>query len=467
MLTRYATYALSFIVTMYIASKMGPYYYGMWGYLLLILNYFNVINLGIPQALQVLLIQKKESYIDSCNYEKSGIYLTGILSLGCVLTAIYYYCGGLETAHRYDLDFLFYIICFCGVLNYFNLLYGKIYRTRNYVFELAFQQTSVVLFMFVAMFLAKDKYLLYSLVGCYLISYFLTFLLYSFKGGINYNGNFIGKYAKNIINKGLYLFLYNSGFYLIVISTKTMISVEFSIEQFGLFSFAYLLGHAVYQLLEAFSFLITTKLLDKYNSKDVAVILSTIKLIRINFVALFHGIMYLAMIFFPFLLYLLPKYESTLQLIYLCCMTMLLYTNSFGYSTFLMARNKEKILAFIAVSSLVLNIILGLILIKVFNIGYEYVILATMFTYLYYAILCVYFGRRELNITSNYFDILIDCFPFKLLLPFLSAILIIILNIKFLIVIPLILYLSLNINTIKDIIKSFKKILFNPNIIDV
>ena len=47
MLTRYVTYGMSFFVSMYAANRLGPYYYGVWGYLMLLLNYFNLINFGI------------------------------------------------------------------------------------------------------------------------------------------------------------------------------------------------------------------------------------------------------------------------------------------------------------------------------------------------------------------------------------------------------------------------------------
>lgn len=467
MFTRYLTYGISFIVTICIASKMGPYYYGMWGFLLLMLNYFNLINWGIPQAVQVFLVQHKNNELKCIDYEKTGIYLILLMSLGCIAVAIYYSFGGFQLANKYSLNFLFYIICLCGILNYFNLFYSKIYRARNRIFEISFQQTSVVLCLAIVVFFFRGQELLYALVVCYLVAYLSSLCLYIFHGGARLEGHFIKQYAKEISKKGLFLFMYNSGFYLIIVSTKTLVSSSYSVEEFGYFSFAYLLGHAVYQLLEAFSFLLTTKLLDRYRSDNIEIVLSTIKLIRVNFVALFHGVMYLAMLFFPLLLHLVPKYKDTIQIIYLCCLTMLLYTNSFGYSTLLMARNKEKKLALASISTLIFNIVLCYVLINCLNVGFEYAILATMAAYFYYAIVCVYLGRRELNISSTAFKILFDCFPPTLLLPFISAIAISFLNNSSLMFIPLLLFVLMNMKTIRNIFYSFKKILFHPNVIDI
>lgn len=467
MFTRYLTYGISFIVTMYIASKLGPYYYGMWGFLLLMLNYFNLINWGIPQAVQIFLVQYKNNELKSIDYEKTGVYLILIMSLGCVAMAVYYSLGGFQLANKYNLNYLFYIICLCGILNYFNLFYGKVYRARNRIFEISFQQTFLVICMAIVIFFFQGCDLLYALVVCYLVAYLASFCLYIFNGGARFDGHFIKRYAKDISQKGIFLFLYNSGFYLIIVSTKTLVSSSYTVEEFGYFSFAYLLGHAVYQLLEAFSFLLTTKMLDRYRSDNIEVVLSTIKLIRVNFVALFHGVMYLAMLFFPLLLYLVPKYKDTIQIVYLCCLTMLLYTNSFGYSTLLMARNKEKCLAIASISTLTFNVTLCYILINYLGVGFEYVILATMSAYLYYAIFCVYLGRKELKISLTLFRVLEDCFPISLLIPFVSSISVVFLNNSNLMLIPLLLFVILNIKTIKKIFNSFKKILFHPNLIDI
>lgn len=467
MLTRYVTYGLSFIVTMYIASKMGPYYYGIWGFLLLVLNYFNLINWGIPQAVQVFLIQNKKDNSVCFDYEKTGFYLMLIASLGCLFLAIYYAFGGIEIAHKFNGGFLFYVVCICGLLNYVNLFYSKIYRARNRLFEISFQQTSVVVLMFLSMFWFEKESLLYAIVFCYLLSYFMSTCLYLFAGGANRKGKFKSYYAKDILKKGIFLFLYNSGFYLIIVSTKTLVSLSYSIEEFGLFAFAYLLGHAVFQLLEAFSFLLTTKLLYKYRSNVIEQVLSTISLIRTNFVVAFHGVMYLAMLCFPLLLKFLPQYVSALQVIYLSCLTMLLYTNSFGYSTFLVARNREKELAFISISTLFINLLLGLLLIKFFHVSFEYVILATMFAYFYYAILCVYYGRKTLGVSCKLWIILKDCFPLNLLIPFLSAVLFTFVNNSNLIFLPVLLFLIFNVKNLLSIYSSFKRILYHPNIIDV
>ena len=467
MITRYATYGLAFLVSMSIAEKMGPRYYGIWGFLMMIFGYFNLINWGVPQSVQVLMIQNKEDSAISANYEKSGLYLMAAISLLCIFAIGYYYLGGFTIIHENSLGWYLIAICICGIFNYFNLYYSKIYRTRNRLLELSFQQTSVVVLMFISMMFFGGASLLAALVVSYFIATFLSMLLYLRGGAADFSGTYSSDYSKIILRKGFLLFLYNSGFYFIIVSTQTLISNSYTLEEFGFFTFSYTLGYAVFQLLDAFAYLITAKLLYRYRSPDMSVVLATIRTIRDNFVALFHGLTYFAMMLFPVLLYFLPKYSNTLFLICLCCLTMVLYANSFGYSTMLMARNKEKTLAIIALLSLGLNVLLGIFLIRIIDVSYEYVIVATMIAYILFAVMCVYWGRKELGLPLSLLKLFGDSFPISLLIPFIGSLLVFLVGNEKYVFLPFVLFVLFNIKVIKTIYHTFIRILLNPNVIDI
>ena len=57
--SRYVTYGLQFFVSLIIASRLGPYYMGIYGFISLLLNYVGQFNLGIPHSLNVLLVHHK------------------------------------------------------------------------------------------------------------------------------------------------------------------------------------------------------------------------------------------------------------------------------------------------------------------------------------------------------------------------------------------------------------------------
>ena len=164
MSSRYITYILHFFVSIYIAAELGPSNYGIWSFLFLVYLYFNTIDLGIPHSVQVYLVQNKNDKIVSADYEKTGRVLMGILSLSCLAVALYYSLGGIKDAQELNLGWLFYGICFCASLNYFNNLYDRIYRRKNRLFELAFKQTSVVIIMAIAALFFHGEKLLIGMV---------------------------------------------------------------------------------------------------------------------------------------------------------------------------------------------------------------------------------------------------------------------------------------------------------------
>ena len=173
------------------------------------------------------------------------------------------------------------------------------------------------------------------------------------------------------------------------------------------------------------------------------------------------------MIGFPILLYVLPKYAGALRTINLTALATILYANSFGYSSLLMAQNKEKLIAKNSLISLILNVVLAFVLIKIFHVGYEYVILATLVTYFLYAYLTVYSGKRMLQQSINFFSVMKECFPTGVLVPFLGAIVVTMINVDYLMGVPFLLFLIIDRKEVEEIYLSFKRILFNPNVIDI
>jgi len=467
MSSRYLTYILAFIVNIYVAAEMGPENYGMWSFLLLVFHYFMFVDLGIPYSVQVYMVQNKENIRKSANYEKTGQVMVLGLSFSSIIVALYYYFGGIDKAHELNVGWLFYGMCFCGFLNFFNLFYDRVYRVKNRLLELAFKQTSVVFFMTLVTIFFRGKGLVTGMVLSYMIWCVSSFLLYMFRGGANYSGQYSNVYARDILKKGVFLFFFNAGFSFILISTRTIIGMNYSIEDFGLFSFAYFLGHSVYNCLLAFSSLVTAKLIHRFHSSDKNVVLSTLSIVRVNYVTLFHGVLYMAIIFFPVMLYFMPKYSDSLLSMILCTLMMLLFTNSFGYASYLIAINKEKKLAFLALTSFCLNILLAEILIIVVKVSYEYVVISTMIAYLYYAYMCTYYGRKSLQLPTSFMAVLFDSFPIGLLLPFLLAVIIAITGYCLLNVIPFIIFLLMNKRVIASIFQTTRKLLINPNVIDI
>ena len=132
LVTRYMTYAIQFITSIWIAVKLGPFYLGIWGVVLLLINYFKLINFGISNSLTVLLVQHKENREQVSDYVKTALGLLAVLGFCIILFGIYYHLFGISYIDKYRLGNLLYVICFIAILEHINNLFMVIVLYLRY-----------------------------------------------------------------------------------------------------------------------------------------------------------------------------------------------------------------------------------------------------------------------------------------------------------------------------------------------
>ena len=468
MVTRYVTYFVQFIVSILIAAKLGPFQLGIWGFVLLLINYFNIFNFGIPNSTTVLIVQHKKEQETAGQIEVSSMMLMSVIGLIILAIGCYYAMFGIPLFEKYQIGSLFYLVCAIAIMQHFVSLFSLIARVRGSITEVAFAQTAIPMMTLVAVLLFCDRTLLLSLVFCYLIGNALAIFLFIQKKLVRFHGHPTRKACRTIIHKGKYLFAYNVCFYLIFLSTKTVVSSYYSVEEFGFFTFAYTLANAVLLMMQAFTAIVFPKLIDKFGSENKDEVSKVLHEVRDSYVTMAHAVMYTAFLFFPILISFMPKYQDALPVIIYMGLTLLLYANSFGYSTLLIAQNAEKRLAVISFVSLAMNVIIALLLAIVVHCDYRYVIFATMFAYVCFTVFCVVTGKTIIHERKTILDIVEDSFPVRLLLPYLIMIASVVMqgNIFFLVAAILIFGFS-NKKQIKEIVSLLKRLLYNPNMVDV
>ena len=467
LLSRYTTYLIQFITSIIIAVELGPFYYGVWGFILLLINYFQITNFGITNSISILMVQYKNDNRKVSDFVKTSFFLVSIICFVVILLALYYYLFGIPFFSKYKIGNLFYFICLIAIMSYYNYLLLTIYRVKNKLFEIALFQSITPLLVFISVFLFKEYILLKSLISAYLLGHFISLILFLKGKTLPKNGNVNIKYARIIIKKGFYLFIYNLCFYLIIISSKTLISIYYTVEEFGFFTFSYSLANAIMLLLEAISFLIFPKIVDRLNSDDSIYVVNNINVIRSNYVTLAHGFVYIALFVFPFFIMLVPKFQEAYISLCLLSLTVLLYTNSFGYNTYLLARNYEKIVSKISLFSLFSNIFISMGLIYFLRVKFEILIFAIIFSYFIYGYLCVYFGKKNLNHNLSLVNILIDFFPYRLLIPYLSAVFFVMFGKPIFNFIPFFIFILLNFKYLQEILRTIKHIVNSPDFINI
>lgn len=464
--TRYLVYGLQFIILMVVAAKLGPYYYGIWGFILMLIGYFSLCNFGIANSISVLMVQHKDEKNVVADYVASALLCVGLLAIIVVIIGLIVPFLHLDIFEKYEINSMFYLICLYAIVDYFNRLFCNIYRVKNRLLELSFYQSSLAILSFVVIFLMNGQELLYGLFGAYLLGQILSLLFFVFRGAIPFDGKASFAGVCLVFKKGFFLFLYNSCFYMILVSTSTIISYYYTVTEYGLYSFSYNLGNAVLLVLEAFAFILFPKMLDKFYSGDNEVVLKTLELIRINYVTLTHGLMYLAYGIFPIFITFFPQYHDALMALWFTALSVMLTVNSFGYNTLLIARNREKLIALISIASLLVNVVSGLLLVK-FSAPYYTIVVSVMISYLFFAILCAFYAFRELNIKEKFLTFYHELFPLSLLIPFVVALFIAIQEANAFSFVPFFVFLLLNVSNLKNIMSTVNSIRKNPLVADI
>ena len=466
--SRYGTYFIHFINSLFIAVYLGPYYLGVWGFITLITQYMNHLSFGISDSVTAIIsVNKgKEFYIQKV----IGTAITMLLLLSVIAIAFFTanHIFNLNLGGKYGFSTYVPVVVLIGILGYFNTLFNHIFRVYGRLFEIAFSQTIYPLLILFSIIFFKDSELLWALVGANFLAFLSSFILYLVKSPVKIKPMFNLRLFKRIQIKGWHLFVYNTSFFFIVITTRTLVSGFYSVKEFGYFTFAFSLANVILLLLQAFSYLIFPKLLNRFASSSNSQNSDMLEKLRDAYVTTSHLLIHVAILFFPLFLLLFPQYETASEAFKLIALSVVLYTNSFGYSGLLIAKGYEKKLGRVAFSALLINITVALVLIKLIHVPFTLVVISTMVSYFIYVFMLGRMGRKMLKLNTSFISIAKDIYPIRLLVPYILSLGFIFFSVpnKYFIL-PLILFLIINFRVLSKLKTIFKTVILNPNFINI
>lgn len=466
-ITRYFTYFLQFVSSLIIASKLDPDHFGVWGFMLLLINYFNITNFGIPNSASVLLVHERHNRANFGSIVSNSMVAVLGLSGLIFLTGLLYWYFGETTFSKYDIGSGYYVVCGIAILSHVNVLLMTISRVGNKIFELAFYQSIIPVLVLVSSLVFTGDDLLTGLVGSYLIGNVVALVFFLSRGVLPKLGKVNGKWLGTLARKGIFLFVYNLCFYLIVLSLRSIIGYFYSVSDFGVFSFAFTIANSVLLTFKAMAFLLFPKMIDKLNDKVNPNTFKTVVDINDKFITFAFTLTFLVLIVYPVVPELFPKYHGLASTLVLLGLTLVLFINSMGYSTYLMSNGMERTLAVISFAGLFTNVLCALILIKVLHVDFQYVAIATMMAYAVFTSLTVYFGRKRMGKNVSLFKAFLEGFPLRLQVPIYISILIISLDGTLFMFLPALVFVVLNIQSIKRFAHTAKGLFAKPDFMNV
>lgn len=465
---QYFTYFLNFVNSILLAYYLGPYNLGIWGFINLVLSYTAQFNFGIPYSINNIISINKDNRELCKEIIGGGFFL--ILCL-CILIISFFaiiFLLKVQVGTKYNFSTYIIPIIIISCFTQVNSLFSNIYRIYGKIMAIIINQTLFPILLFISILIFKGDNLLMAAIISNCISFTISLILYIFLSPVKIRIEFDNKNIKFILKKGWYLFVYTASFYLILITTRSFVSSNYGVSEFGLFTFSFSLANAMLLLLNSVSFLILPKMLNRFSKLANEQIQDLLKYTRAGYITLSHVIIHFVIFFYPVFIYFFPAYKETSYLFRLIALTVALYTNSFGYQVLITSRQKEKELSEIGFFSLILNVIFLFILIKVLKVPFEWAISATLITYFIYSFIIGYYGKKQLSSKTDFFSVLLDIYPIGICIPFITSLFLNIINAShYLFIIPIILIIILNNEDIQKIKFIIFKVINNPKFIDL
>lgn len=468
--SKYFIFGIQFLNAFLLAVKLGPYFFGIWAFISLVLQYFDYFNLGIANAVNVFCSFNKNKIQFIARVVGNSIFIILILSI-CALLCFLISVFGLHVGEKYELDrfFLFTVVIFSS--GYFISLLSNVLRVYDRLIPISLIQSFLPLGTLISLLIFNEDSLLQAILWFYSASNIIALVILILKVPFPIKFNFSIKLSRRILGLALPLFFYNASFYFIFISVRSLVSKYYSIEEFGFFTFTFSIANIIVLITDSLSFLIWPKMLNRFNNLSKEKSMNLLGKVRKAFLTLSHLGFYCSLIIYPIMLKFLPGYEGTYRSFLTAVISVVLLANSFGFQSLIIAKRGEKFLAAVSFILLILCFFLSLTLILFFKVAVEYAILGTAFSYLIFNITLSYKGYLLLSEERHsIFKIINFGCDYKLYIPLALVVPSIFVAddyIKFFVLGASLLFLILNRKAILDIITLTIRVIKDPDFLKI
>ncbi len=361
---RYVSYTLQFVRGIILASVLGPFYFGVWGFLMLVNQYLSYSGLGFQHAINVELAVQDPNDDSKRNSQLIGVTLTATLFIGMVLLVI----GGLIQKFqiplftKYTFSQYAFILALITALTHLNQVYANIYRVYQKLGKVAIYEFILASLPLIVIIFYRGGQLLFALLIALAFANAIGVLVYTVKVPFRIRLLWDTSLIRYLLIIGFPLLIYQLSFWLITLAGRTIISIYYSVEVMGYFSLANNFTNAVMLGLRAVAWVVFPIILTKtkYGIPDEQVWQTVQKVNIIYGTAVFLTVFSIIILFTPILFAILPQYQPSTNILIILLLSQAVLSVTFGYNSLAIARKKQKSIATIAMIAVGVVVVLGL-----------------------------------------------------------------------------------------------------------
>ena len=415
--SRYFSYAVQFLRGMLVAKVLGPYFFGIWGFLTLVQQYLSYTNLGLQFA---VLVELTTESAEDVRQKERAVSVALILTLGTAAVLLLLGLGvqllGVNLFEKFEFSqYVMLVVAYAGLANLQHVL-TSIYRVYKKLLQIAVSELLNAVILLVVVFLFKDAALVWALLGSMIVAALVSISLYLVRIPFKVRLEFDFSVAKHLLKVGLPLLVYNVSYYLIVVAARTVLAAYYSVEEMGYYSLANSLTTATLLGLQSAAWLVMPDVFSRTHQgvKDEDALKTVSKVNGLYSTAVFL-VVFSVILLMPALFLYLPQFEPAGQTITVLLLAQGVLSVSFGYNALAIARRKQNSVAMISLLA-VLIVVSGSLTVAWLKLSFEWIAFTVLLGALVYTLLQSCLGARLVEQENGKRNYVADVLPLGSLL---------------------------------------------------
>ncbi|SDJ32601.1 Membrane protein involved in the export of O-antigen and teichoic acid [Pedobacter sp. ok626] len=358
---RYLTYGIQTTRGLILAYFLGPYFLGIYGYLMLYQQYLSYTNLGLNYSVNSELSLLKNGDSDErmkiINSSFSGVL---IISMVLCLVAILFYFLRVQLFPFRDSHKYIFVILILTILTHFQQIFINIFRIDKKLKPIIVGELILSSGLLIVVPFFKGIDLVNAVFYVWVLILFGVVCLYR----IVYGKKIAWETTKFkiLLKSGIPLLVYAFSYYLMGLMVRTLIGAFYSVEIMGYFSFANNITTAVMLGLDTITWIIFPSVIAKLaiGNLDNDELCDYLVSFTNNLFVLVTVIVGFSIASLPILLFFLPKYKPVEFSLIVLLVNQIIFNSGFVFVSLCIARKMHKEMAVISLLAVGISAIISI-----------------------------------------------------------------------------------------------------------
>jgi O-antigen/teichoic acid export membrane protein len=394
-LGRYIVYALQIAKGFALAYFLGPYFLGIYGYIMLYQQYLVYSNLGVQYALNAeLSINTNSEQALKNSIENSAFSMTIFISLVLFALSLFIYFFKIEIfpyKHSYNYVFLLLLL---ACLGHFQEIFINIFRINKKLRPILYADFFIAILTVLVIPFFKGINLINAVLWTWVLSLSVAMLVYKnlYKKKIRFDSSYI----KPLFNAGLPLLLFIFNYNLMGLTIRTLISIYYDTTSMGLFSFSNSLTSAIMLSFNSITWLMYPSIISKLSEYDLKGIELEEYLVGFSkkLIVIVFAIICIAIIVMPVLFIYLPKYEPIKGALIILLLNQVVFNAGFAFVSLAIGRKSYYQIAAISLLSVIVCFLFGIVF-SIFKLPIVWLAIANILgSFLFLNVFMLFISRK-------------------------------------------------------------------------